>query len=986
MWRNGGRRPRCTLALVAVLGTPAAGARAGDLASAQSVVRHRPADGVYALLQTPEGYLWLGTSAGLFRYDGLRFTRMQGEAGPAGRVASLARGRDGSIWVGTHGDGLFRLGQGRTERFEASGAAFGDEVLALAADEGGLWIGAAEGLFRAEATSVSAVGVAQGFGDREVRALRADGAGRLWVGARDGLWHGTGGRFRQVARLGAIYALTPDRWGRLWAGGSSGLFVLEQGEVRAQGGDRPGPKLFSVRSLHADGADALWVGTWTGLYRIQLSAEASGWGPAVKQLETTLTDTNVEALSGDADGNVWVGTGTGGLLRVRQEQPFASLGRPEGLPGATAFAVLAAREGDLWVTSGGHLARWRQGALTTFRAPEHFSTSDLRSIAQSRDGAIWVAGYGGALYRFDGERFRRHAAADAFTSGGIQSLFGDSRGTLWVALRQGGLVAVGAGRAAYHPPAEVGCKAFVQAMAEDPGGAVWFASAGSGLCRYEGGGFQAYTRKDGLASDDLNSLHVDREGTLWIGTFDRGLVRRKQGRFAAIGPRHGLKHEHVGQILEDERGHLWLTSRGGLFRVPKRQLDDVAEGRGTAVRPIAFGVEDGMRSGFCLFGFQPAGARADDGRLWIPTTEGVVVVDPRRLEPTTVPEVLVEEVLVDGSLVPAEPGRPLEVPRGRGNLEIRYTVAKFAHRHRIKFRYRLAGFDPDWTWADDRQTAYYTNLPSGRYRFEVAAWAEDGESERRAAREIAFLPPFHRTPVFYAICALALLLAAAGGLRLRLWQERQRFAAVVEERNRIARDLHDALEQGFVAIKLQLEAAAARLEAPEAARAHLLRATQLVERSVAEARGSVRALRTGIFGAADLPTALSVTAGQTLRGTPISFHLRTTGQPYRLAPEVEQQVARIVQEAITNVVKHAAAARIDAHLEFTDDALRVLVQDDGRGFAAAALSRAAGSGHYGVVGMHERAARIAGTLEVESRPGAGTRVALTVPRRPPGRR
>ncbi len=946
-------------ALAALVSLASSSAAMAALPPAEMVAIHRPADGVYAIVQAPDGFLWLGTTAGLFRFDGARFTRMDGISG---RVTSLALAGDGTLWVATLAQGLFRVRGGTLEAFKPPGLS--DVIQAIALDGAGqLWIGSSEGIHRWDGRQLTKVTPG------EVITLFADGA-RVWVGTAAGVDRIGGGGYETLDRIGQVRDFARDGRGRVWIASLEGLFFDDGHGIRPIDPKHlVDGKQFGARSLHVDGRGALWIGTWTWLYRLDLDDPDAVAKP---HLLDQLKDFNIETVASDRDGTIWLGSAASGLLAVTAEPAFANLGKQENLAGRVAFAVHGARDGSVWITASEGLSRWRDGKFVNYRAPRDYPANDLRSIAESRDGTMWFGGFRSGLVRWSGQAFAKVPLSDDDT----QSLFVDRDDHLWVASRHGGLTELAGEQVTVHTPAEVGCARYVQAMAQDPSGTLWFASAGSGLGARRGGSFRVYTRKDGLPSDDITALHADAHGDLWVGTFDRGLAHHKDGRFTALGVKQGLTYEHIGQILEDRHGYLWIASRAGLLRVSRAELLEVVAGRRRTVQPIPFGAPDGMRSGFCVFGFQPAGSAQSDGRLWVPTTQGVTIVDPDRLLAAAVPPVVIEEVLLNGAAVATQ---ELEAPVGRGNLEVRYTVAKLAHRHRIKFRYRLAGFDQDWVAAGDRQIAYYTNLPPGRHRFEVTAFSVDGGATQ-AVLAMHLLPPFHRTRVFYIACLLAVLALAGAGLRLRLWQERQRFAAVVDERNRIARDLHDTLEQSFVGIKLQLEAAATQLEAPETARPHLTRAVQLVERGIADSRSSVFALRTGIFGAADLPTAVSVMAGQSLRGTKVDVRQRTTGEPYRLPTEKEQAIVRIVGEAIVNIVKHAAASRLDLHLDFTAGAVRVTIEDDGRGFDPAVLPSSAGGGHYGILGMRERASQLGGTLEVTSRPGAGARLTLTVPR------
>ena len=254
------------------------------------------------------------------------------------------------------------------------------------------------------------------------------------------------------------------------------------------------------------------------------------------------------------------------------------------------------------------------------------------------------------------------------------------------------------------------------------------------------------------------SLHRDADGGLWLGTLGKGLVLFRGGQFRTLTMKDGLFDDVIFQILEDATGYLWMSSNRGIFRVSRRELEQVADGRRSTVTSRVFGTADGMESKECNGGNQPAGLKARDGRLWFPTLKGSVVVDPQRLRTNTVPpRVLIEEGAVDKR--PLGSSGESVFPPGPGALEFRYTALALRNPDRVRFRYRLEGFDKQWVDAGTRRVAYYTNTPPGRYRFQVTASNEDGVwSEQGATAAFRLRPHLHQTPWFLAVCAVGVLL------------------------------------------------------------------------------------------------------------------------------------------------------------------------------------------------------------------------------------
>jgi signal transduction histidine kinase len=445
---------------------------------------------------------------------------------------------------------------------------------------------------------------------------------------------------------------------------------------------------------------------------------------------------------------------------------------------------------------------------------------------------------------------------------------------------------------------------------------------------------------------------------------------------AGVSSHQGLPSDRIFQILEDDEGRLWMSSSRGIFWAPKRELTDVALGRSPHVSVVAYDARDAIAVGSGPRGL-PAGCKTRDGRLWFPTGRGIVVFDPKRLRThAPPPQVVIEEVRVDGRVLPL--GSAAALPPTEGNLEVRYTALSLLAPSKTRFRYRVLGLDSAWVEADNRRVAYYSKLPPGRYRFVVTAAGVDGAwNEAGASFAFTLAAPFHRTAWFYAAAALALAGAALGGVRLRIRQERARAEAVLAERTRIAREMHDTLAQSFVALSVQVECIKDALgKSPELAAGHVERTRVLVRESLAEARRAVWALRPQPLEQGDLGRALSGIADKLSPGRGIQ--VRVSGPARRLPPSVEENLLRIGQEAMTNAVRHAGAARIDVHLAFHPSGVRLTVKDDGKGLEAAAGPQPGADGKgQGLRGMRERAAAIGGALALDSSP-SGTEVSVEV--------
>jgi signal transduction histidine kinase/streptogramin lyase len=636
----------------------------------------------------------------------------------------------------------------------------------------------------------------------------------------------------------------------------------------------------------------------------------------------------------DREGQVGFATFGGGLGLLKDGR-FTTFSRRDGLPLDRLFCVLRDRRGDLWVgTAGAGLARRRGGRFTRYTTRDGLANDNVRALYEDREGNLWV-GTSGGLSRYRDGRFTTYTTADGLPNDAVHAIHQDRRGALWLG--------------------------------------TW----GGGLSRFQNGIFTAFSRKDGVPNTFILSFYEDREGSLWIGTLGGGLVRLREGRFRVYTTKEGLFEDLVYQVFEDGRENLWISCNKGVYRVSKRELDDLDRGLVRSVRSVAFGVADGMPSGECTSGSQPLGGKGRDGRLWIPTQNGVVVIDPERLETNQVPPpVVIEELLVDRRPVLVE-GQP-SLPPGGGDLEFHYTGLSFLVPGKVRFKYRLEGWSDEWVDAGPRRVAAYTNIPPGRYRFRVIAGNADGVwNETGASFDFRLRPHFYQTWWFYGLAAMTVALAGLGLHRLRVRQVEAEFAAVLAERTRMSRELHDTLAQGFAGIAIHLDAAAACL--PKGAhelRGHLALARALVRESLAEARRAVLDLRPRALEHADLAAALSDMAGRL--AAEATIQVEVTGAPRRLASAMETHLLRIAQEAVTNALRYAGAREIRVGLDFAGDHVSLRVQDDGCGFPVSPTAPST-SGHLGLVGIRERAARMGGRLTLQSRAGSGTEVVVEVP-------
>jgi ligand-binding sensor domain-containing protein len=702
---------------------------------------------------------------------------------------------------------------------------------------GNVWIGTGGGLTRFENGNFKTMTVEQGLSRNVIQTLCARANGTVLVGTSAGVQSLSGDRFTSSTSLpnvpaGNITSIAESKNGHLWFGTLDGLYGVEKEGATPVQVYLPNSR---VSALRVDREGALWIATAGGAARF-LNGN-------VETFTSTdgLSSNLVLTLFEDREGSIWIGTEAGGLNLLKSKK-FNTFTTRDGLPSDLVKAIYQDAQGGIWIGSqGGGLTLFKDGKFKTWTTRDGLSSDVVLSLAGDAQGVIWI-GTPDGLNRFKDGKFQVFTFADGLSNDLVRSVLVDRNGVLWVGTRDG-LNSFRDNEFKIYTTQDGLANNFIGAIYEDSKGNLWVGTLG-GLNKIKDGKFQTFTTKEGLSSNTVISLYEDAANDLWIGTNGGGLNRLRGDQLVSFTNRNALTADVIYRILEDTQQNLWCSSNKGIFRVNKAELEKVASDANASVNPVFYGPADGTLTREASGGGHPAGWRTSDGRMWFATIKGIAVIDPEHIPLNTAPPpIAIEQLFVDNQSVPLTQKVTLSPSISR--LDFYYTALSFIAPENVRFKYKLEGFDDNWIDGGARRVASYTNLRPGNYQFRVIAANNDGVwNETGAVVEFYLEPRFYQTYWFFALCVALLALTAWQLYRMRVRRIAHQFSAVLAERNRIAREIHDNLAQDILGISVQLELVARLMPAAaEAAKGHLDRARILVRNSMTEARRYVWDLR-----------------------------------------------------------------------------------------------------------------------------------------------
>lgn len=916
-----------------------------------------PENTVQAVVESPIGSLWIGTTGGLTNFGGARLQPYANGVSSPPAVHSafcLLIARDGTLWAGTEGEGLLHL-SGNTIR-----------------------------------TYAGAEGLTDGF----VRSIIQDDQGRIWAGTDDGLFRMTQDHFErmdaspQLAPL-AVHSIVEDRDHRIWAGGSQLVALSPTGAVEVF----PLPGAYSqnrVKKILQTSDGAIWVGTVGGLQRL-----SGGRFHTVPGISAT-----VRALLQTDDGTLWIGTIGDGLWTFRDGR-LAHIRDLKLLPSDTILTILEDRYYQMWLGTQAGLVRLDRTPINLVSLPGA-GDPDFETISGDDSGNTWVAAQN--LYLIRGDAARR-IVYPALHGASVRNVYRARNGALWVGTDGSGVYRILADRVThYTAPAQL-TNNFIRGFLESRAGDMWIASD-EGVTRIGPDGTHQLTEASGLAFFSTRSLMEDRDGGIWIGT-DRGLNLWKNGAFQQNAITHALAHEKVWSILQDHKGALWFGTRDdGLFcahngaimqyttenGLPENSVYQILQDHAGIfwlseaniiasftesqmslqsaaphINPTIYSMPSGAEDAQMYGGRQPSGFVADDGSVWFPTSRGAAHITP--VAPLSVgppPQAVLNSFIEDGREIAPELAQ--RIPAGISRLSFRFSAIYLRPQGSLRFRYRLDGFDKTWIVAGADNAGSYTNLKAGHYTFRLQAFDMAHPADlTEIAVPFVKQPYFYQTWWFYTLCMLLLAAAAGAIYRFRLSQIQARFAAVIEERGRLAREMHDTVIQGCIGVSTLLEAVATRNPTHDEL---LDYAREQTNSTINEARRALWDMRRD--DDLDLVDAIHALVAQAGRDHPSITVTLDAAQPVWAFSSVAHEVLMSVREALYNAIQHSRSDRINVKVEHRRGNITIEVTDFGAGFDPEHLP----AGHYGLIGMRERMDRLYGHLHIRSAAGRGTTIKL----------
>ncbi len=948
-----------------------------------------PEQTVQSFAQTSDGFLWIGTTGGLLQFDGARFRLFNRDSDPAfteNSVFALTATADGNLWIGTDGGGLIRYRNGVFHHYgPTEGLTCGFVRVVKVDTRGVVWIGTDNGLFQlpdAQAPRALRVDTAGNVPDSAiplaVHGLAEDDRGRMWVGGSRLLRFGqTVDEVKLPGKYGEnrVKSIVQTSDGSIWVGTVSGLLRMTTAEREFQ---HVSGIAGTVRVLLQMPDGRLWIGTiGQGAYTYEEGVLQRVTPPNPLPSQTIL------GLFEDSDGNLWMGTQAGMLRFSRTNARLISL--PEAAD--SDFETISRdSDGTLWIAST-HLYHLLHGKAIPYEFPE-LHGAHVRNVFRDRQNSLWIGTDGRGIFHITPKGTTQYTTAKGLVNNFVRAILQTSDGAIWVGTDEG-ISRIGEGRIR-NLQVDDGLAYFsIRAFAQDSAGDLWIGTD-HGLSHLRlgspaDGGHDQFVQDEAtrtLRNEKIFAVMAGKDGDMWFGTSEGGLflLRPQNGessgnRLTRFTTRDGLVSDNIYSIVEDGWGQLWIGSPNGISRIMVRELEQHSANPSRPITQMFFSRADAGPIAGLYGGTQPAAAITPDGEVWFPTVRGPVHIATNEQKVNSAdPKVFVDHILADGKTVPA--GEAAVLKAANVSVEIAYAPLQLKSQDDLRFMYKLEGFDRDWQYVSTRRTAYYTNLPAGHYRFRVRAFPSQSPDEgSEASLVIVKNQYFYRTWWFLGSCFFALALIAWLSYRIHVRRMHQEFQAVMNERARLAREMHDTLIQGCTSISAILEACSGPDEREREEQLELIDYARIqLATAIDEARQAVWDLR--LEKSSDLTDALKRLAETTGHDSGVAVQCVVEGEPYPFRPQAVHELMMVSREALFNALMHANPSRVILRAVYGEEILTLAIHDDGCGFNADDVS----NGHFGLVGIQERVRQLGGEVKISSMHRQGTQILVHLPR------
>jgi signal transduction histidine kinase/ligand-binding sensor domain-containing protein len=941
------------------------------------------------IAQSSNGYLWLGGSTGLFRFDGEHFepfTLPDGTIPITGDVSALYAGNDGGLWVGMRFGQAYSIHDGVLKAYGPQEGLSSHTILQFASrHDGTIWIQSTVGLFRLVGSRWQAVGADWGYPARNGWSLLADRDGALWSYGPDGAFvlRRDANKFDRLAVPGGIGWLFTAPNEDVWVSDNqSGLTNLSHPEHRISGLQLGGSEASTSAGL-IDREGNLWVslskGNTSALVRLPDAArELVSTAPKLTGIQILDADSRCDLdaihLLEDREGNLWVPTTTG-VSRFRDNKLHSAM--PDLPPPIDNPTMTVDSAGTVWLLGWRSLAQFapgRKDPITLGQTP--MMSKSLSALWRENDGSFLVARENASLIHYVGGKLDPVAMDPALQSAGVQTVTRDAAGSMWVSAIKSGLFQQqgerwirngGLGGLPTEPPLS---------MTRD-GNRLWLGYVDGRLGLIERGHARLLGAAEGLQVGPVTVVTAGSDGNVWVGG-PAGVALYRGARFWKLETADTPPLLSVSGLVRDRDGGLWANGGSGVRYIKSREITAFLADHRHQVSSETYNYEDGLDGTATTLRPLPTAAVGGDGRIWFTTQGGAYWIDPRHIHRNPLPPPVVINAVIVGDRHYSATGNAVLPPLTR-SFEVDYSALSLSMPSRVRFKYFLEGVDPGWQNAGTRRQAFYTNVPPGEHRFHVIASNEDGLWNTTGAEARIVIPPaFYQTRWFYTLLSLAALLLAWQLVRLRMSQIEKRLRVRLEEREAIARELHDTLLQSTQGLIYSFQSLAEEIDTGSPLRARMEGSLDRAENLLNEARDRVTRLRKA-SNELDVEAMIRRVAVELFSDTATRFSVVRTGSPKPLRPACAEEVYNVAREALTNVRQHAHATSVEVELEYARDRFRLTIRDDGSGMDPQALAEESNHGHFGVTGMRERARQLEAKFAIFSRDATGTEIELVVP-------